>query len=258
MTLGKIGDARAVEPLKRILEKDKNWFVRGEAAEALRKMNDPRTKESFRKALVKDDHWYVRKIAVRFLAGAEDAHEAKLFVIALKDEDAEVRKNAALALDKIGWKPSNDLEHTCYLAAKQQWDVLSSLGTRVIGTLSGLLKDKNRYDREDLTDILEDICCSTEAIAFGSPDVLNNYFSPDVSELTLPMSSLKRIEIHTETYDFYQVERFITYAVNYIGQQHLKNHVEVHIYDDPAKLHPNLRNSLENLCKNVDVHEENL
>ena len=35
MTLGKIENARAVEPLTRTLEKDTNWFVRGEAAEAL-------------------------------------------------------------------------------------------------------------------------------------------------------------------------------------------------------------------------------
>jgi hypothetical protein len=29
----------------------------------------------------------------------------------------------------------------------------------------------------------------------------------------------------------------------------------VHIYGDPDKLHPNLRNSFENLCKRVVVHK---
>ena len=79
--------------------------------------------------------------------------------------------------------------------------------------------------------------------------------NPDVLTLTIAMPVLKRINIHTKTYDFYQVERFITYAVNYVGQKHLKEHVEVHVYGDPDKLHPNLRNSLENLCKCVEVHE---
>ena len=76
----------------------------------------------------------------------------------------------------------------------------------------------------------------------------------DLSEFTISMSRLERIEIYTETYDFHLVERFITYAVNYIGQGYLKNNVEVHIYGDQNKLHPNLRNSLENLCKCVEVH----
>jgi hypothetical protein len=258
MTLGKIGDARAAEPLMKTLEKDKNWFVRGESAEALRKINDPRTTESFRRVLVEDDHWYVRKTAVRFLGGIGDNRDAELFLIALQDEDSEVREHAALALDKIGWKPANDLEHASYLAAKQQWTIFVSLGAHVIGALSVLLKDRNRDDREELIEILKDICHSIEVITFGSnkPDGLNKYSSPDVSELTLPISLLKRIEIYTETYDFYQIERFITYAVNYIGQKHLKEHIEVHIYGDPDKLHPNLRNTFKNLCKCVNVHEK--
>ena len=80
--------------------------------------------------------------------------------------------------------------------------------------------------------------------------------NPDVTELTIPISKLKWIGIHAETYDFHLVERFITYAVNYIGQEHLKEHVGVDIHGDPDKLHPNLRNSLKNLCKSVKLLKE--
>jgi hypothetical protein len=99
-----------------------------------------------------------------------------------------------------------------------------------------------------------------EVVIFGSVEI-NDFtprttlLNPDVSTVTMPMSALEKIEIYAETYDFHLVERFITYAVNYIGQEHLKEHVEVHIYGDPDKLHPNLRNSLENLCKCVEVHQ---
>jgi hypothetical protein len=75
--------------------------------------------------------------------------------------------------------------------------------------------------------------------------------NPDVSNLTMSMSHLKKVKIYTETYSFHQVERFLTYAVNYIGQKHLKENVEVDIYGDPDKLHPNLRNNFEHLCKRV-------
>jgi hypothetical protein len=44
--------------------------------------------------------------------------------------------------------------------------------------------------------------------------------------------------------------------VNVIGQQVLKNHLHIHLYGSPEKLHPNIRNNLTNLCKHVRVHKE--
>ncbi len=100
-----------------------------------------------------------------------------------------------------------------------------------------------------------------ETILFGALSSntchpLTTLKNPDVSELAVPMNRVRHVFIDTETYDFYQVERFLTYAVNYIGQKHLKKHVNVHIYGDPDKLHPNLRNTLTNLCKRVYVHKK--
>ena len=79
--------------------------------------------------------------------------------------------------------------------------------------------------------------------------------NPDFSECTLLVLHLKQVVIYTATYDFFQVERFLTYAVNYIGQKYLKKYVDVHLYGDPEKLHPNLRNSLTNLCRRIHRHE---
>jgi hypothetical protein len=47
----------------------------------------------------------------------------------------------------------------------------------------------------------------------------------------------------------------MTYAINAIGQQHLKQHVAVHIYGDPDALHANLRNSFENVCHAIEKHQ---
>lgn len=113
------------------------------------------------------------------------------------------------------------------------------------------------YSSETLKAIL--MLIDTVIFGIGEFDIFDQHiwYNPDVSELTASMSKLKKIEIHAKTYDFHLVERFITYAVNYIGQEYLKEHVEVHIHGDPDKLHPNLRNTFKNLCKSIDVHEEN-
>ena len=139
--------------------------------------------------------------------------------------------------------------------------------TQVIELMLNLLgekkvdrQDRNSFVREQAEIVLKKIYASIKVIIFGHGEFgtfnqQTTLLNPDVSELSLPMSRLKRIEIYTKTYDFRLMERFITYAVNYIGQKHLKKKVEVHIYGDPEKLHPNLRNSFENLCKSIAVHE---
>lgn len=92
---------------------------------------------------------------------------------------------------------------------------------------------------------------STTSTAYRSYTTWHN---PDSSELTLPLSHLKQIAVYPETSNFFLLEQFLTYAVNYIGQKYLKKHVRVHIYGDLDKLHQNLYNNFTNLCKDVVVH----
>jgi hypothetical protein len=104
--------------------------------------------------------------------------------------------------------------------------------------------------------ILDHRCHSTERIMFGALHVpddgkLSTLRNPDVSDLTVPYICLQHINIDTKTYNFHQVERFLTYAVNYLGQEYLKNHVEVQVYGDSQELHPNIRNILTNVCRHV-------
>ena len=75
--------------------------------------------------------------------------------------------------------------------------------------------------------------------------------NPNVGHLTVPMPALQHIVIHIPTHAFHSVERFLTYAINHIGQDYLKKYVEVHIYGDSTQLHTNLRNTLKNLCKQL-------
>ncbi len=115
---------------------------------------------------------------------------------------------------------------------------------------------------KQLNDILTFRCQAVEQIVFGdlpsafigTPDTL--LMNPDVSELSFPFIRLQRLILDAATHDPRRVERFLTYAVNAIGQRKLKESVDVHIYGDPAQLQANLRNNLENLFRRVEIHDE--
>ena len=254
-SLVSLGDIRAVEPLIKML-KTWNKEIRNEAIEALAQIGVPavepliwrlldtyprffsfgftggRLHKGVTEALVRIGgpaveplikllaHLSFRKRAAEILIRIRDKQVEEQLMNVLIHENTTIRLQAVQILEKRGWKPDNDEQRTIYWVAKEN-----------IETVIFTHRDINIADPRKM---------------------LKN---PESAELTIPMSSLKRIVIHTDTYNFHLVERFITYAVNYIGQKHLKKKVEVHIYGDPEKLHPNLRNSFENLCKRVDVHE---
>jgi hypothetical protein len=150
-----------------------------------------------------------------------------------QDKRYNVRANAAWALGNIG-------------------------DTRAIEPLVRGLSSVDPELREECAEALGNICHLVTTVAFGNiprKDLSALFYNPDVSELTSSLDNLNKIIIDTITYDFRKVERFITYAVNYIGKEYLKNNVEVHIYGDPEKLHQNLRNLFNSLCKKVEVYE---
>lgn len=78
----------------------------------------------------------------------------------------------------------------------------------------------------------------------------------DFSTVTFPYVHVTQILIDTMTYDFHQLEHFLTYSLNYMKHAYLKHHVNVHIYGHPEKLHPNLLNNVKNLCKHVHIHTQ--
>jgi hypothetical protein len=101
-----------------------------------------------------------------------------------------------------------------------------------------------------------------ETVIFGTTDTARKYFSattwhnPDVAGLAFSLSSLKHIIIYPAAAQAHLLERFLTYAMEYLGQHMLKQQVEVRIYGDPDVLHSNLRNNLMNLCKEVKVEAD--
>jgi hypothetical protein len=104
-----------------------------------------------------------------------------------------------------------------------------------------------------------------ECIYFGEPPLSEKkqydvvLYNPDVSPLTIAFARLETLTIDVETYDFRLLEKFLTYGVNYLGQEYLRNRVTVYVYGEIQNLQPNLRNALANLCKDIHVQtKENM
>ncbi|RKY41050.1 MAG: hypothetical protein DRP85_07295, partial [Candidatus Makaraimicrobium thalassicum] len=138
VTLGDIGNKRAVGPLIQAL-KDKDWYVRSDsAAEALGKIGDKRAVEPLIEVLKKNENGYVRRSAAWALGEIGDKGAVEPLVQALKDEDSDVRKSVARALGKIGDKgavePLIELEKSGIVEAVFEelaiWRALDKLGVK--------------------------------------------------------------------------------------------------------------------------------
>jgi|GEM_PF-2074041 len=101
--LGKIGDARAIEPLILALkdEKDEDGWVSSWAAYALGNIGDDRAVEPLLIAL-KDKDESTRALAARALGEIGETRAVEPLILALKDENSAVRFQTAEALGKIG------------------------------------------------------------------------------------------------------------------------------------------------------------
>jgi HEAT repeat protein len=116
--LGQIGDTRAVEPLIAALN-DEDRDVRSPAARALGQIGDTRAVEPLIAALNDDKSgWSVRTAAVDALERFGEARAFEALIATLKDSDWSVREAAVKALVKIGTPAVEPL-----VAALKDWRV---------------------------------------------------------------------------------------------------------------------------------------
>jgi len=99
--LGEIGDARAVEPLIQALTDKTNYLLRSSVASALGKIGDVEAVDPLIKAL-NDDDFRVRMIAVVALGEIGDARAVDPIIQALEKEGKDFRMGAAWAFARIG------------------------------------------------------------------------------------------------------------------------------------------------------------
>jgi HEAT repeat protein len=160
--LGLIGDRRAIEPLLAVLW-DQNLNVRRIAAEALGRFREERTVDPLidllKAHLPYDDEPYVRvcQEAIRSLGRLGDwrAVEPLLNVFGSANED--LRREAADALDKIGWRPDTGQAGASYWAARHDWLKCIDIGGPAVVPLCALLTTADATTRLRAVETLGEI-----------------------------------------------------------------------------------------------------
>jgi len=88
-------------------------------------------------------HILVAMIFVTFVGCQSREERINKLIQQLKEGSWEVRRKAAEALDKLGWKPKDDSEKAVYFIAKWEWDECVKLGKIAVEPLIKALKDEN-------------------------------------------------------------------------------------------------------------------
>ena len=147
--LGKIKDRRAVEPLSAAF-KDTDKDVRQAAAVSLDRLGwKPEQDE------IAGWYWMAKRDWDKCVALGSFAVEP--LIAALKDTDEEVRRAAAEALDRLGWKPEQDESAGWYWMAKRYWGQCVVLGALAVEPLIAALKHKDSDARKVAAEALGEI-----------------------------------------------------------------------------------------------------
>jgi hypothetical protein len=85
-------------------------------------------------------------------------------------------------------------------------------------------------------------------------ELKNALLNPDVSALQVPLLGVQQLIIYAELHNLHQLEQFLSYAIDYLGPDYLSRNVTVSLYGDAERLHPNLRNNLENLGLRISLY----
>jgi HEAT repeat protein len=148
--LGELKDPKAVEPLCAVLN-DPEEEVRKEAARALAKIPDPRAVKPLCLSLSDKEIFVAGKAADALVEIGESSKES--LVAVLSSTNGNARKEAAKALDKLGWKPNDDEAGAAYWIVHRNWDKVISMGAPAIESLITAFQTGGDRDGE-LIDVL--------------------------------------------------------------------------------------------------------
>ncbi len=201
--LGEIGDVRAVEPLIQSLE-DEDLEVRFEATDALEKIREPAVDLLLRALKVGNKD--VRRLVAWILGEIGDSRAIKPLIQALNDEDSDVQWRAAEALVKIGEPAVEQLikilkDENGYI----QWgaaETLEKIGKPAVEALSQALKDEEEGVRRDAAWALDAIgnARAVEPLIQALKDE-NRDVRRDVAWAELLMSDMLTLQKRKEIFD---------------------------------------------------------
>ena len=84
----------------------------------------------------------------------DSSNEKDQLIQNLKNKHIHIRAEAAKTLEKLGWKPEDDMEKVYYLLAKEQWGELAKLKEKAVEPLIQALKDEDKGVRREAASTL--------------------------------------------------------------------------------------------------------
>ncbi|MBY8999951.1 MAG: HEAT repeat domain-containing protein [Candidatus Heimdallarchaeota archaeon] len=121
---------------------DENAEVRARAAWALGKIKNKRASEPLIQSL-NDDDFTTRKNSLRSLGEIVALEAIQEIENKLEDRHWEVRNEAAVVLDYLGWVPNSTDQRTYHLIAKGRWQEVLKIEDLSIELLFPFLKDED-------------------------------------------------------------------------------------------------------------------
>ncbi|HEX8142335.1 MAG TPA: HEAT repeat domain-containing protein [Pyrinomonadaceae bacterium] len=151
IALGQMPDARAVKPLLEMLSNTNENVVRA-AIEALVRIGDL-TVEGLIKEL-KASYGRQRPGAAEALGKIGDRRAVKPLIEALKDHDPKLRQAATEALKALKYEPEDKQQRAKLLVAAQEWDEAAKLGAAAIEPLVDALQGSDENLRKAIAEAL--------------------------------------------------------------------------------------------------------
>jgi HEAT repeat protein len=146
--MGNIRGERALEALIAQLA-DPNVVVRSQVVGILEELADQRAVEPLSVALLRDSSQYIREAAALALGHIGDTSAVESLITALKDSNRMVIEAAAGALDRLGWQPDHGEKGATYWIAKQEWNTCIEIGVPAVEPLITTLKDPDSHVRRE-------------------------------------------------------------------------------------------------------------
>lgn len=141
------GSAGALALLEGLLEQDPDANVRMGALQAAATFQLERSLEVVLKGL-QDSEPAVRETAARLLGRSGQSQAIPALVTVLQDRSSGVRRQAALALDALGWQPQDELQRLQRSLALGEFQELTSRGAAAVELLIAALKDPQYPKRQ--------------------------------------------------------------------------------------------------------------
>lgn len=129
--LGRIGDARAVNPLIRVLTQTGNRY----AADALGAIGDPRAVPALRSLLDSRDRYLVNTVKRILKSFSLNPRVIEPLLVDLASNNWLKCRQAIEELDSLGWEPGQDKHGLNYWVAKERWITCTEFGEAALERL---------------------------------------------------------------------------------------------------------------------------